>query len=264
MKIGITGINGKMGKNIALEILEQGLTLSSALIESKYAENGMDLGEFLNQKKTNTFITDDVEKLFELSDIIIDFSAPLLTMKCAELASKMNKMLISGTTGLKDEELNKIKELAKNCKILWSSNMSVGVNLLMKIIGNVANVLNDYDAEIIETHHREKKDAPSGTALSFGKAIASGRNQDFNTVCRKTREGIIGARTNEEIGFSTIRAGNIAGEHTIMFAKGDEIIEFSHKAISRKIFVQGVMKALFWMEKQNKNGFYTMQDILFS
>ena len=263
MKIGITGIKGRMATALAVEIINNNLfDISGALVRQGYDEVGQDIGEFLKLNKTNSKITDNIEELFDNSDAVIDFSSPELTMQCAKIASKKHKILVSGTTGLTDIELNELKELSNDCVIVHSNNMSIGINLLMNLVEEAASLLReDFDAEILEMHHRNKKDAPSGTAISLGKAIAKGKNLNFGEVSRKVRDGIIGPRNTNEIGFATLRGGDVVGEHTVIFAGNGERVELAHKATSRIIFVKGAIRATIWASGK-KNGFWTMTDVL--
>lgn len=264
MKIGITGIRGRMSTALALEIINNSLfDISGALVRQGYDEVGEDIGEFLDlDKKTNSIITDDLEQLFDDSEAVIDFSSPELTMQCVEMASQKGKILITGTTGLTEDNLQRMKELSNNCVIVHSNNMSIGINLLMNLVEETASLLShDFDAEVLEMHHKHKKDAPSGTALMLGKAIADGRNLNLTDVARKSRDGIIGERKDNEIGFATLRGGDVVGEHTVIFAGSGERIELSHKATSRLIFVNGAIRATIWASGKT-NGFYTMQDVL--
>ncbi len=264
MKIGITGIRGRMARALALEIINNNLfDISGALVRQGYDEVGEDIGEFLGlENKTNSKITDNLEELFENSDAVIDFSSPELTMQCAEMAAKKHKILISGTTGLTDEEMERLETLANNCVIVHSNNMSIGINILLNLVEETASLLReDYDTEVLEMHHRNKKDAPSGTALMLGKAIAKGRNLNFGEVSKKVRDGEVGPRETNEIGFAVLRGGDVVGEHTVIFAGPGERIELAHKATSRLIFVNGAIRAAIWASGKKK-GFYTMQDVL--
>ena len=264
MKIGITGIRGRMARALALEIINNNLfDISGALVRQGYDEVGEDIGEFLGlENKTNSKITDNLEELFENSDAVIDFSSPELTMQCAEMASKKHKILVSGTTGLTDENMERLHTLANDCAIVHSSNMSIGANILLNLVEETASLLNeDYDTEVLEMHHRNKKDAPSGTALMLGKAIAKGRNLNFGEVSKKVRDGEVGPRETNEIGFAVLRGGDVVGEHTVIFAGIGERIELAHKATSRIIFVKGAIRAAIWASGK-KSGFYTMQDVL--
>lgn len=263
MKIGITGIRGRMAKALAIEIINNNLfDISGALVRKGYDEVGQDIGEFLGTEKTNSLVTDDIKKLFNDSDAVIDFSAPELTMQCAEMASKKGKILVTGTTGLSEEELEKIESLANNSVIIHSNNMSIGINLMLNLVEEASSLLReDFDTEILEMHHRNKKDAPSGTALLLGKSVAKGRNLDFGEVSRKVRDGITGPRENDEIGFAVLRGGDVVGEHTVIFAGNGERVEIAHKATSRLIFVNGAIRAAIWALGQKK-GLYSMQDVL--
>ena len=236
MKIAITGIRGRMARALAIEIINNNLfDISGALVREGYDEVGQDIGEFLGlDKKTNSKITDNIEELFENSDAVIDFSSPELFMRCAEIASKKGKILVSGTTGLSDDQMETIQSLSNNCIIVHSGNMSIGINLLLNLVEETASLLREnFDAEILEMHHRNKKDAPSGTALMLGKAVAKGRNLNFGEVCRKVRDGVIGPREENEIGFAVLRGGDVVGEHSVIFAGPGEIIELTHKSSSR-------------------------------
>jgi 4-hydroxy-tetrahydrodipicolinate reductase len=264
MKIGITGIKGRMGQALALEIISNNLfDISGALVREGYDEVGEDIGEFLGlENKTNSLITDNLEKLFSDADAVIDFSSSELTLRCAEMCAKKNKILISGTTGLTDEEKEKLEKYSHNCIIVHSGNMSIGINLLLNLVEETSSLLReDYDTEVLEMHHRNKKDAPSGTALMLGQAIAKGKNLNFGEVSRRVRDGVIGPRETNEIGFAVLRGGDVVGEHTVIFAGIGERLELSHKATSRLIFVNGAIRATIWAFKKEK-GLYSMQDVL--
>ncbi|HSQ97300.1 MAG TPA: 4-hydroxy-tetrahydrodipicolinate reductase [Rickettsiales bacterium] len=261
MKIGITGIRGKMAKALAFEVISNNLfDISGALVREGYDEVGQDIGDFLGLDKTNSLITDNLEKLFDDADAVIDFSSPELTMRCAEVCARKGKILISGTTGLTNDEKEKLGQLTQNCIIVYSENMSIGANLLLNLVEESASLLrNDYDTEILEMHNRNKKDAPSETALMLGQAIAKGKN--FSEISKKVRDGIVNKREVNEIGFAVLRCGDVVSEHTVIFAGMGERIELSHKATSKLIFVHGAIRAAIWaFEKEN--GFYNMQDIL--
>lgn len=258
MKIAITGINGRMGKTVASVVLQNHLTdISSGLVRPGSNLVGVDIGKVLGVDEIGTKITDNLEELVKNSEVIIDFSTPALTMACAQMAAKHKKILVSGTTGLKDEQKKELVDIAKNCVIIWSSNMSIGINLLMNLSEQVARILHsNYDVEIFEMHHRNKVDAPSGTALSLGEAVAKGRNLNFGEVCRKTREGIVGKRSDNEIGFCALRGGDVIGDHSVIFAGLGERVELTHKASSRDIYAAGALRAAIWAEGR-PNGFYT-------
>ncbi len=265
MKIGITGIKGKMARALALEIINHNLfDISGALVRQGYDEVGEDIGEFLGlDRKTNSLITDDIEKLFNESDVIIDFSSPELTMKCAKIASKTGKTLITGTTGLNEEEKEELAKLATSCIIVHSDDMSIGANLLCNLIEEASSILReDYDTEILEINGRKQGETPSNTALMLGKAIASGKNVDFGKIYRKDRNcDDDNIKEENEIGFSSIKGGDVFGEYSVFFMGNGERLEFSQKATSPIIFIKGAIRATIWSTGK-KYGLYTMQDVL--
>lgn len=263
MKIGITGITGRMGKTVAKAVLENNLTdISSALLEPASKLIGADIGKIIGGDEIGVKATDNLEELVKNSEVIIDFSSPNLTIDLAKMVAKHSKILVSGTTGLSDDQKKELQNLSKHCVIIWSSNMSIGVNLLMKLSEEVARILHsNYDVEIFEMHHRNKVDAPSGTALSLGEAVARGRNLNFGEVCRKTRDGIVGKRSENEIGFCALRGGDVIGDHSVIFAGPGERVELTHKASSREIYALGAIRAAIWADGKTA-GFYTMRDVL--
>lgn len=263
MKIGVTGIAGRMGGTICNLILENNIIeLGAGLEKADKNLDGKDLGEFLGKEKIGVKITSDLDKFVSNCDAIIDFSAPQLTLECAKRAAKMKKILVSGTTGFSEEEKQQLISYGEGAVIIWSSNMSIGVNLLINLAQKVAGILHDdYDAEIFEMHHRHKVDAPSGTALSLGEAVAKGRGLNFGEVSRKTRDGIVGKRQKNEIGFCALRGGDVIGDHSVIFAGEGERIELTHKASNRIIYAQGAIRAAIWGSNQ-KAGFYSMRDVL--
>lgn len=263
MKIAITGITGKMGQAVARAILQNDLNdISGALVRAGSNLVGQNIGKIIGIDDINVNATDNLQKLFADSDIVIDFSNPTLTLECARIAAKQHKILVSGTTGLSEEQKQELRNLGQETVIIWSANMSIGVNLLMNLAEKVAGILHDdFDAEIFEMHHRKKIDAPSGTALALGEAIAKGRNLNFGEVSRKTRDGIIGPRSKDEIGFSSLRGGDVIGDHGVIFAGNGERIELWHKASNRDIYALGAVRAAIWASAKSK-GFYTMRDVL--
>ena len=263
MKIGIIGITGRMGQFVAKTILANDLNdIAFGLVRLGSKLVGEDIGKIIGEKDLGIKATDNLEELVKNSDVIIDFSNPDLTLQIASLSSKYSKILVSGTTGLSDDQKIQLKNYAKHCVIVWSANMSIGINLLLNLSEQVARILHsDYDVEILEMHHRNKVDAPSGTALSLGEAVAKGRNLTFGEVCRKTRDGIVGKRSDDEIGFCSLRGGDVIGDHFVIFAGNGERIELVHKASNRDIYAVGAIRAAIWAEGK-ANGFYTMQDVL--
>lgn len=263
MKIGVTGISGRMGRVIAELVLADSIAeLSSGFVRQGNNFDGMDLGEFLGQEKIGHNITSNLDHFFKSCDAIIDFSSPAFSLECAKRAAENGKILVCGTTGFSEEEKQKLAEYSKQCVIIWSSNMSVGVNLLFSLAEKVAAILrDDYDVEIVEMHHKNKVDAPSGTALSLGAAVAKGRGVDFESVARMSRVGSDAKREKGEIGFAALRGGDVIGDHTVIFASEGERIELTHKATNRNVFALGAVRAAIWGSGQ-KPGFYLMRDVL--
>lgn len=263
MKIGITGISGRMGREIA-NLVEQDpiAQLSSGLVRQGNTFDGVDLGEFLGNEKNNRKITSNIDEFFQNCDAVIDFSSPALSLLCAQKAANYSKIMVCGTTGFSDDEKNKLVEYSKNCVIIWSSNMSVGVNLLAGLVEKVSAILReDYDIEIVEMHHRNKVDSPSGTALSLGAAAAKGRNVNLKDSGVMSRVGTNIKRKKGEIGFAALRGGDVVGDHSVIFAGDGERIELSHKASQRSVFASGAVRAAIWGSSK-KSGFYMMKDVL--
>jgi len=200
--------------------------------------------------------------LFTKADAVIDFSAPEHSVGLAALASTHKKILVSGTTGLNSTQKEALIRAGEHTRVVWSANMSVGVNLLMALVEHAAHTLGpESDIEIVEMHHRHKVDAPSGTAIALGDAAAKGRGVNLNEVWVKSRDGHTGPRKSGTIGFSTMRGGDVIGDHTVMFAGQGERIELSHKASNRDIFARGALVAASWAANK-PNGFYTMRDVV--
>jgi 4-hydroxy-tetrahydrodipicolinate reductase len=213
---------------------------------------------------TGILIDDNMEELFKASDAVIDFSLPDVTMNCAELAAKHKKIFISGTTGLSQEQLAALLAFAGRTTIVWSANMSLGVNLLAQLARTAAEILdNNYDVEIVDIHHGNKIDAPSGTSLMLGNTVADARNIDAEDNFTFDRTRVRTKREKGKIGFSSIRGGDVAAEVTTMFLGQGERLELTHKASNRSIFATGAVKAAVWARGKGP-GFYSMQDVLFS
>jgi len=207
-------------------------------------------------------VTSDAQALFAASDAVIDFTVPAATKAHVALAASTGTALIIGTTGLGDDVRAAITVAAQKTALVQSPNMSVGVNVLLALTEKLAATLgNEYDIDIVEMHHRHKVDAPSGTALGLGEAAAKGRKVALKDVARTTRDGQVGARPSGEIGFATLRGGDVIGDHTVIFAADGERIEVTHKASSREIFARGAVRAAMWA-KGKAPGLYTMRDVL--
>ncbi len=263
INIAITGAAGRMGKAIIAAIQSNPLTALSGALEAEASPAvGMDAGEAAGIGKTGIKITDDMDRAFKKAAVIIDFSTPEASMRHLEEAVRLKKALVIGTTGFSHHQRDRIKELCAGAKVVISPNMSVGVNLLLKLVHDAARTLGgEYDVEIIECHHRHKKDAPSGTAIRIAEVIAAATGRDLEKVAVYERKGIVGERRPEEIGIQSVRAGDIVGDHTVIFGAPGERIELVHKASSRETFAQGAVRAAIWVADK-KNGIYDMQDVL--
>ncbi|WP_171329077.1 4-hydroxy-tetrahydrodipicolinate reductase [Vibrio splendidus] len=263
VRIAIAGAAGRMGRNLvkaAHQNSEASVGAGSERPESSLV--GVDVGELCGEGRFDVALVDDLSKAIEEFDVIVDFTAPVSTLANIELCKRHGKKLIIGTTGFSEEEKQIIDAASKEMSIVMAPNYSVGVNLVFKLLEKAAKVMGDYcDVEIVEAHHRHKVDAPSGTAIGMGEAIAGAMGNELNDVAVWSREGITGERTKDEIGFATIRAGDIIGEHTAMFADIGERVEITHKATDRMTFANGAIKAAVWLNDKPA-GFYTMTDVL--
>ncbi len=263
VRIAIAGAAGRMGRNLvkaAHHNSEASVGAGSERPESSLV--GVDVGELCGEGRFDVALVDDLSKAVEEFDVIVDFTAPVSTLANIELCKRHGKKLIIGTTGFSEEEKQVIDAASKEMAIVMAPNYSVGVNLVFKLLEKAAKVMGDYcDVEIVEAHHRHKVDAPSGTAIGMGEAIAGAMGNELNDVAVWSREGITGERTKDEIGFATIRAGDIIGEHTAMFADIGERVEITHKATDRMTFANGAIKAAVWLNDKPA-GFYTMTDVL--
>lgn len=263
MRLIVAGAGGRMGRTLVKAISEtDGLALSGALENANSPLLGWDAGVLAGLGETGIKLEADPAKLFESADGIIDFTAPAATLDYAIRAARAGKVHIIGTTGLSVADEAAIKEAGKSATIVKSGNMSLGVNLLAALTKRVAKTLDkSFDIEILEMHHNQKVDAPSGTALLLGRAAAEGRGVDLDKNSVRSRDGHTGARKAGDIGFATLRGGTVVGEHTVMFAGPAERIELTHKAEDRMIFARGALHAALWARTQ-KSGLYSMMDVL--
>jgi len=263
IKAGVVGFGGRMGSIISRIVLETpGMTLSGALEDAAHPSLGRDTAEALGFPANGIRVKSSISEAFAGSNVIIDFTFPAVTIQTAEFASIAGTAMVIGSTGFKPEEKEKIASYASAIPIVMSPNMSIGVNVLFKIVDMAARLLDEsYDAEIVEAHHKLKKDAPSGTAMAIAQVIARARGVELDHRARYERHGLIGQRPAGEIGIQTVRAGDIVGEHTVMFAGGGERIEITHKAHSRENFARGAIAAAQWIVGK-KPGLYTMADVL--
>ena len=264
MKLGIAGATGRMGIALIKQALEHdGVEEVIAQVrEGKIEEAEVILRKAgIDTDHTNILITEHLETLFD-ANAVIDFTRPELTAQLAALASKFSVPLISGTTGLNEDQTHQLKAYSEQAPIVWAPNMSICVNLLMTLVEKAASLLGDeYDIEIVEMHHRNKVDAPSGTALGLGQAAAKGRGVDFNTHSTLSREGDTGIREKGSIGFAALRGGAVIGDHSVIFAGPNERVELTHLSQSRDIYAEGAIKAALWAIGK-PSGLYSMQDVL--
>ena len=263
INIAVTGASGRMGSRIiTLSMDIEKLKLTGALERKDYDRIGKDIGDVIGLGKTGVLISDDITNVSDGADVIIDFSSPSATIANLKAISDKPVPFVIGTTGFSKDEIDYIGLYAQNTPCVFAPNMSVGVNLLLKVLEDIAKVTgDDYDVEIVEAHHRLKKDAPSGTAMKMAQVLASTLNRNLDSDVVYERHGLIGERTRKEIGIQTIRAGDIVGEHTVMFGGLGERIEITHKASSRDTFARGALRAALWIRKQTP-GLYDMQDVL--
>ncbi|MDN3716323.1 4-hydroxy-tetrahydrodipicolinate reductase [Vibrio breoganii] len=263
VRIAVAGAAGRMGRNLvkATNVMEQ-TTLGAANERPQSSLIGVDVGELSGEGKLDVALVDDFSKVVDEFDVIVDFTAPENTLANLELCKEHGKAIVIGTTGFTESQKQQISEYAKDVSIVMAPNFSVGVNLVFKLLEKAAKVMGDYtDIEIVEAHHRHKVDAPSGTAIGMGEAIANAMGNELSDVAVYAREGITGERTRDEIGFATIRAGDIVGEHTAMFADVGERVEITHKATDRMTFANGAIRAALWLGSKPA-GLYSMTDVL--
>lgn len=240
----------------------RGVRLFAAVDRPGSARIGKDAGEVAGAAKAGVPVSEAMGTLPQRDVAIVDFTNPGASLRHLQLAARKKIPIVIGTTGFSAKQSARIKRLARRTPTLLAANMSVGVNLLLSLLGSVARTLgDDYDVEIIEAHHRYKKDAPSGTALALGRVVAAALKRDLGRVGVVGRKGLIGERKREEIGLMAVRAGDIVGEHTVIFGGLGERIEFIHRAHSRDTFARGAIRAAQWLVRQKK-GLYDMRDVL--
>jgi 4-hydroxy-tetrahydrodipicolinate reductase len=263
MRIAVVGASGRMGLClIKAAALAKNAELAVAVSRPESLAIGRDAGELAGISVVGVKVGDDLAAVVDHFDVLIDFTRPDASMAFIEICREAGKKLVIGTTGYSDAQKALISEAAKDVAIVMAPNMSVGVNLSLKLLEMTAKVMGDYtDIEVIEAHHRHKVDAPSGTALRMGEVIADTLGRDLKDCAIYGREGNTGERDRKTIGFSTIRAGDIVGEHTVMFADDGERVEITHKATSRMTFANGAVRAAVWLADKD-NGMYDMQDVL--
>ncbi|WP_312055352.1 4-hydroxy-tetrahydrodipicolinate reductase [Pantoea brenneri] len=263
IRIAIVGAPGRMGRHLIQATQQtEAVELGAALARPGSSLIGSDAGELAGTGKNGIIIADDLRAVIDDFDVLIDFTRPEGTLDYLAVCREHGKAMVIGTTGFDEAGKAAIRAAAEEIAIVFAANFSVGVNLVLKLLEKAAKVMGDYaDIEIIEAHHRHKVDAPSGTALAMGEAIADAMQWKLDEHAVYTREGHTGERQPQTIGFATVRAGDIVGEHTAMFADIGERVEITHKASSRMTFANGAVKAAFWL-KDKKSGLFDMRDVL--
>jgi 4-hydroxy-tetrahydrodipicolinate reductase len=263
MRLVVAGAGGRMGRTLVKAIAEiKGLALAGAVDAPGSAAIGRDAGELAGLGANGIAVATDTAALLANADGLVDFTVPAATVAFVELTALLGKAHIIGTTGLKDGDEKLVAEAARKAVIVKSGNFSMGVNLIAALTRRVAKTLDDsFDVEIIEMHHNKKIDAPSGTALMFGRAAAEGRGIDLAKRSARGRDGETGARRPGDIGFASLRGGTVVGEHSVIFAGPAERIELTHRAEDRMIFARGALHAAAWARGQ-KPGLYSMADVL--
>ena len=262
-KISIPGGNGRMGKTLIKEIIEnENLELANSYCLPNEKEKGLDLGTLVGHNPIDKILTDNLLSIFEDTDVIIDFTVPEASILHVEKAATFKIPIVIGTTGFSNDQFDKIKSFSNKIPIVYSANFSIGITIMKKIINDATKNLGpDWEIEISEAHHNKKVDSPSGTALLLGSVAASARGKNLDEVKQLSREGIIGKRKKNEIGFSVVRGGNVVGEHSIKYFNGDERLEINHIANDRSIFAKGAIRSAMWTLNQ-KPGFFTLDHVL--
>ena len=263
VKVILAGASGRMGCRI-IHMIHQSeeVKLTGAFERPDHPSVGEDAGVVAGVGKLGVRIAGSLEEVIDQGEVVIDFTAPQATLENMRMVASRRLAMVIGTTGITGDMLEELERLGKQIRCVIAPNMSVGVNVMFRIAGEMARILgNDYDMEILEAHHRLKKDAPSGTAMRLAGILAEAAGRDLEKVGVYERKGIIGERTKEEIGIQTWRAGDITGEHTVMFGGTGERLELIHRAHNRDNFARGAIRAALWVVRQPE-GLYDMQDVL--
>jgi 4-hydroxy-tetrahydrodipicolinate reductase len=263
IKIGVVGCGGRMGRMLVAEIAateDCSVAGGSEAPGSGYVNQ--DIGELAGIGRIGIPIGETVEELMRGSDVVLEFTSPAATAEHAELAASLGTAMVIGTTGLSLEQGERVRQAARNIPIVWAPNMSLGVNVLLSIVEEVAKRLGpDWDIEIMEMHHRGKVDAPSGTALALGRAAAAGRGVALEEVEQRARDGITGSRRSGDIGFAALRGGDTTGDHHVIFAGAGERLELTHRATTRAIYAKGAVRAARWVVGRAP-GVYGLKEVL--
>jgi len=262
-RIAVIGCAGRMGRMLVREIVTtEGCSLAGGLARPGTASLGQDIGELAGLRRLGLAVGDDPEQVLRDSDVGIEFTTPAATAEHAGLAARLGTPLVIGTTGLEGAEERAVRAAAGRVPIVWAANTSLGVNLLLGLVDEVARRLGpEWDIEIVEMHHRGKVDAPSGTALALGRAAAAARGVGFDEVAQRGRDGITGPRLSGAIGFAALRGGDAVGDHHVIFAGAGERLELTHRATNRGIYSTGAVRAARWLVGRPP-GLYGMKEVL--
>ena len=259
----VSGAGGRMGGRIIhVMAATPGITLVGAVEKPGHPAVGKDVGEVAGLAPKGLKVVDSLAQVLSKAEVLIEFTHPEPSLAHLKEVAAVGKAMVLGTTGFSPPQIAEIHALASRTRLVFAPNMSVGMNLMFKVVADIARVLSEgYDVEIVEAHHRLKKDAPSGTAIKLAQVIAHALNRELEKVGIYARKGLIGERTKEEIGIQTVRAGDIVGEHTVLFGGIGERLEIIHRAHSRDNFARGAVRAALWVAHQPP-GLYDMQDVL--
>lgn len=259
----VTGAAGRMGREIGRLIQEaEGMALAGALESPGHPALGRDAGEVAGIGPVGIRVTENLEEALADADVVIDFTSASASMAHLDAVCRAGKAIVIGSTGFSAAERKRMRERASEARVFQAPNMSIGVNVLLGVVAEVARLLGDgYDVEILETHHRFKKDAPSGTALALAESVATALNRSLETDAVFGRRGLIGERAPREIGIHAVRAGDVVGDHTVLFGGLGEQVEITHRASSRETFARGAIRAALWLPHQPK-GLYGMGELL--
>ncbi|MBW1911902.1 MAG: 4-hydroxy-tetrahydrodipicolinate reductase [Deltaproteobacteria bacterium] len=263
IKAIVAGAAGRMGGRIIHMIHQsKNVTLTGAFERPDHPRINEDAGQIVGLGEIGVRLADSLNEVIDSGEVLIDFTAPEATLENLRAASSQGISMVIGTTGMTGGILEEASNLAKKIRCIMAPNMSIGVNVMFRIAGEMARILgDDFDMEILEAHHRLKKDAPSGTAMRLADVLAESVGRNLEEVAVYERKGIIGERTDEEIGIQTWRAGDITGDHTVMFGGIGERLELTHRAHNRDNFARGAVRAAVWIVNQ-PIGLYDMQDVL--
>jgi 4-hydroxy-tetrahydrodipicolinate reductase len=262
-KMGVVGCGGRMGRMLVAEIAAtEGCSIAGGSAARGSGYVNQDIGELAGIGRIGIPIGETVEKLMRDSDVVLEFTSPDATVEHAELAANLGTAMVIGTTGLSPEQGERVRGAARNIPVVWAPNMSLGVNVLLSVVEEVAKRLGpEWDVEIMEMHHRDKVDAPSGTALALGHAAAAGRGVRLEDVEQRARDGITGPRRAGDIGFAALRGGDVTGDHHVIFAGAGERLEIIHRATSRAIYAKGAVRAARWVVARPP-GVYGLKEVL--